>query len=522
MQARSKPVTFFSRCVFRTAIVLAALAAAMAHAATYTWDPDQTPTTGSDDNGTWSAGGYGPYYWSNGTADVAWSSSSGTDTAVFGVGGAGLYTVGVQQTVGVGGITFNSGAYTLQNNYNGAISLNLPAVPIVVNNGATPSISVQLTGTGGLSVSGGSLTLGNPGSSTQNNFTGNVSISNGTISVVGYQYGGPNPGQSPLGDTATAGQTVTINNGGVLQFGNNSNNILGAPLPALAVTTIINSGGSVIGAAAYDGYNDGRGNTLGNLVLNGGTLTTGAGISGDAQQSFYLSGGSVSVTAPSVINTNAGAHNGLNLATTTTFNVGSTGGNPDLSVGVSLWDPPSAAGGGSATLVKTGPGFMQLNAASIVQRRHDGQCRHAPDQQCRGPGQLQWTVGGQRRRARPQRLQPDGRPVVRRGRHSVDELGRGHSDDQHAFGDEHYLRRHAVRRPGPTVPDGRRERQVDPCRQQHLHRPHEHRGRNALSHGQRRGDDHHRRQRRGAGRLGLGAFRLRLRERRWHSRLHPQ
>ena len=107
MQARSKPVTFFSRCVFRTAIVLAALAAAMAHAATYTWDPDQTPTTGSDDNGTWSAGGYS-YYWSNGTADVAWSSSSGTDTAVFGVGGADLYTVGVQQTVGVGGITFNS------------------------------------------------------------------------------------------------------------------------------------------------------------------------------------------------------------------------------------------------------------------------------------------------------------------------------------------------------------------------------------------------------------------------------
>ena len=72
----------------------------------------------------------------------------------------------------------------------------------------------------------------------------------------------------------------------------------------------------------------------------------------------------MNVTAPSVINTNGSAHNGMNLASTTTFNVGATGGNPDLSVGVSLWDPPSAAGGGSATLVKTGPGFMQLNAAS--------------------------------------------------------------------------------------------------------------------------------------------------------------
>ena len=200
MQALFKHVMFFSRCVFRTGILLSALAAATAHAATYTWDPDQTPTTGSDDNGTWSAGGYGPYYWTNGTADVAWSSSlSGSDTAVFGVGGAGSYTVGVQQTVGVGGITFNSGAYTLQNNYNGAISLNLPAVPIVVNNGATPSISVALSGTGGISVSGGSLTLGNPGSSTQSNFTGNVSVSNGTISLVGYQYGGPSPARARWG-----------------------------------------------------------------------------------------------------------------------------------------------------------------------------------------------------------------------------------------------------------------------------------------------------------------------------------
>ena len=228
-------------------------------------------------------------------------------------------------------------------------------------------------------MSGGSLTLGNPGSSTQNDFTGNVSISNGTISVIGYQYGGPNPGQSPLGDTATAGQTVTINSGGVLQFGNNSNNILGSPLPALAVTTIINSGGTVIGAVAYDGYNDGRGNTLGNLVLNGGTLTTGAGISGDAQQSFYLSGGSVSVTAPSVINTNAGAHNGLNLATTTTFYVGSTGGNPDLSVGVSLWDPPRRSRGRFRHARQDRPWLHAAKRREHVQRRHDDQRRHAPD-----------------------------------------------------------------------------------------------------------------------------------------------
>ena len=404
MQARSKPVTFFPRRAMGTAVVLAVLAAVTAHADSYTWDPDQTPTTGSDDNGTWSAGGYGPYYWSNGTSDVAWSSSSSvTDTAVFGVGGAGSYTVGVQQTIGVGGITFNSGNYTINNNYNGALNLNGPAVPIVVNNGAAPAISVQLTGTGGLSVSGGLLTLGDSGSSTQSNFTGNVAVSNGTISVVGYQYGGPNPGQSPLGDTATVGQTVTINNGGVLQFGNQANNIIGGPFPALAVTTIINSGGSVIGAPAYDDTATAGATRLGNLVLNGGTLTTGTGSFGDVQQSFYLSGGSLNVTAPSVINTNGSAHNGINLASTTTFNVGAAGGNPDLSVGVSLWDPP-ARRGRFRHARQDRPWLHAAKRRQFVQRRHDGQCRHAPDQQCRGPGQLQWTVDGQRRRARPERL----------------------------------------------------------------------------------------------------------------------
>ena len=111
----------------------------MAHAATYTWDPEPNTHNRVGRQRHLVRRRLRPYYWSNGTADVAWSSSSsGTDTAVFGVGGAGSYTVGVQQTVGVGGITFNSGNYTLQNNYNGAISLNLPAVPIVVNNGATP------------------------------------------------------------------------------------------------------------------------------------------------------------------------------------------------------------------------------------------------------------------------------------------------------------------------------------------------------------------------------------------------
>ncbi len=351
MQSLIKHVTFISRCAFHAAIILAALAAATARADTYTWDPDGTLV---DDNGNWQT--LGPNNWWNGISDTQWPSAS-TDTAVFGSGGNGSYTVTISgQNVAVGGMVFNSGAYTIRTNFY-PISLSASMVPVVVNNGATPFINVQLTGTGGLSVSGGSLALGSG-----DNFTGNVVVSGGTLLALGNSF--PNSGQTALGNPSTAGRTVTIDSGGVLQLDSGASNAFGGTSQSPVVTTIINPGGQVVGGQGQINY-------LGPVSLGGGTLTTMDGPSsanGSTRQSFSLGGGSVSVTAPSVIapSSQSSSQNGLNLASTTTFNVISNSGSVDLVVNTSLYDTPRGAfgfpSGSPASLVKTGPGFMQLNA----------------------------------------------------------------------------------------------------------------------------------------------------------------
>ncbi len=355
MHVQSKPIMLVSRCALGAAVILAALAAATAHAATYTWDPSKNHT-GSDAGAN---PGTGTVDWATGTSDIAWTATSGTDTAFFGAGGTGSYIVGLQNsTFNVGGLAFNSGNYTVNVNFGaGALGLNLPSVPVTVNASATAYLQGVLTGTGGLNMMGpGLLSLGSSSGNGSNNFTGNVIISGGTVADVIYNFGSATAGQSGLGNPTTAGRTVTIN-GGVLQFGAQNNNAAGATsataIPAFAI--IINSGGNVIAAST-------KYNILGPVALGGGTLTTLAGDSGDSTQSFYFGGGSVSVTAPSTIVAGAiASFNGISLATATSFNVTSNSGGTDLSVGVGLTNGSSKEGGGVASLFKTGPGLMLLS-----------------------------------------------------------------------------------------------------------------------------------------------------------------
>ena len=84
------------------------------HAATYTWDSSGTATAGNlviDGSGTWSTTSAN---WWNTTTDQAWSSSPGTDTAVFGAtAGSNPYTVNVSGAISAGAIDFKSQLYTL-------------------------------------------------------------------------------------------------------------------------------------------------------------------------------------------------------------------------------------------------------------------------------------------------------------------------------------------------------------------------------------------------------------------------
>ena len=279
-------------------------------------------------------------------------------------------------TVGSGTLTLNGansysgpttiGGGTLQIGSGGAAG-SLAIGSVITDNGTlvfsrsnnitqgTDFSSAAINGTGGIAtVGGGNLTL-----NALNTFSGNVTVSGGTLTIGSANQLNVGATGSALGNPSVAGRTVTINSGGVLAWG--GGNQLGGPQSGMypALSFVINQGGSMVG------YN-GDMNTIGNLTLNGGTLTTNNGLLSDAggAQSFYLSGGSVTAggSSPSLIAAGGSLYNGIHLAATTTFNVAATGGSgPDLTVSATLADRP-VNDPGSSTLVKTGAGLMRLTA----------------------------------------------------------------------------------------------------------------------------------------------------------------
>jgi autotransporter-associated beta strand protein len=231
-------------------------------------------------------------------------------------------------------------------------STNTPSIN--VSNQMT-TISAVLAGTNGLTkIGNGTLTL-----SGSNTFTGNLTINQGLVEAASPgQYAVQGATRGALGNPATLGRTVTINNGATLHIG--VDNIFGGPQgPAPNLGMVINAGGAL---TAFSGNM----NTLGPVTLNGGTFTTANGFNAN-NQSFYLKGGNVSAGGASASAITAGetSNNGLHLATNTTFNVADATGdaNPDLIVSTALLNRPSNDPGTGA-LVKTGAGTLLLSATN--------------------------------------------------------------------------------------------------------------------------------------------------------------
>ncbi len=115
------------------------VAAGSSLASTLTFDSNTTPPA-TDGPGAWDTT---TANWYNGAADVVWPNT--TDTAAFGAGVAGAYTVGVG-AVNAGGITFNQGGYTLTG---GTITMNPATGLTVTTTGGTDTVSTPLAGAGG-------------------------------------------------------------------------------------------------------------------------------------------------------------------------------------------------------------------------------------------------------------------------------------------------------------------------------------------------------------------------------------
>ena len=97
-----------------------------------------------------------------------------------------------------------------------------------------------------------------------NSFAGNVLVSGGTLQAA-YDFGGTNnPADSPLGNPQITTRSITVGNGGTLQF--SLGNALGGGGSTILTPLIIQAGGVVTNTA-----NDVE--SIGPLTLSGGTLT---------------------------------------------------------------------------------------------------------------------------------------------------------------------------------------------------------------------------------------------------------
>ena len=290
--------------------------------------------------------------YSGGTTLSAGTLQAG-DNAAFGTGALALNggtlssdsatTRALSNTLTIGGdVTLgdsvNNGALT----FSGATNLGAATRQI------TTASSVTLGGVisnGGLTKTGaGTLTLSNSGS----NFAGNVVINGGQVTAVGIS-GNTN---TALG-VANGSRSVTVNNTATLLL--SGNNVFGGGSQTLANTIklVVNAGGTVT-TNAY--------NVIGNVDLNGGTLTATAG-SGAAYQTYEFNGSTITVggTSASTISSSAASNGGMHIAgtKTLTLNVGTTGAGTDLIVSAALING-SGDRSGSGALIKTGAGTALL------------------------------------------------------------------------------------------------------------------------------------------------------------------
>jgi len=231
----------------------------------------------------------------------------------------------------------------------GGVVVDTSGFAITINK----ALTADLTSTGGgLTKNGnGTLTLGGA-----NNYTGNVTVSGGTL--VGNVGGAANASTGAFGDSSVAGRTITVATNATLRltlndvFGNQNANAANLP-------TVIVNGGT---------FNTTRFNQIGALTLNGGTLSSANTADTGAYQNFqFLRDVTVTGSAPSFITTTSGANfDGNHLGANTTFNVAdvTANANSDLQVSAPFRDQSGNFGSAAGGLTKAGSGTMELTGVS--------------------------------------------------------------------------------------------------------------------------------------------------------------
>ncbi len=205
---------------------------------------------------------------SGSTVSVATNCSPVISASVTGTGfiyaGPGALTLSGTNTLS-GSITINAGTLQIggtgllnSGTYGGGISDN---GTLDYASSASEILSAAITGTGGLTVDGGSLTL----SAAEEAYTGPTVVNGGTLSLAG-------PNAVDSGIYTSSG--LTINSGGTVQL-NGDNALVGYGSPVGSLPVTINAGGTLTGLGTADGGAGASSHIRGQLNLNGGTLSMG-------------------------------------------------------------------------------------------------------------------------------------------------------------------------------------------------------------------------------------------------------
>ncbi|ADB17518.1 autotransporter-associated beta strand repeat protein [Pirellula staleyi DSM 6068] len=263
------------------------------------------------------------------------------------------------------GSGFESGSQNANTSY--AINLGGSGTPVVraANNFASPlnitlngpnsvafntqtftaTLNGLLSGTGGLSKSGGgTLLLGNAGST----YTGNVVIDGGTVRATA---GHNNTNATSAFGNPLVARTITANSGTFVEFG--ASDVFGSAT-AIPVASIVANSATIQSTGNFF-------NTLGPITLNGSTLTSTGGFSSGYEAWRLYGTVTVGGTNPSTISA-AGTNGGIHLHTNTNFDVADVTGddNPDLLVSSVLRNQTASQSSAAGDLSKLGAGKLVL------------------------------------------------------------------------------------------------------------------------------------------------------------------
>ncbi|QTN31445.1 autotransporter-associated beta strand repeat-containing protein [Akkermansiaceae bacterium] len=248
---------------FRNLLVAgsALLTISYAHASTLYWDGADTGPNAQGGAGTWITGGTNWDALAFGGADTAWANG---DTAVFG-GTAGTATIGTGG-VTVGGLTFNTTAYTIAAGTNG----------LTFSSGNNSVSNIMVGATTAATITG---TVGGTGA---NLILSSHPLSNSTLTFSGISAGGWT-GTTTINSNYTLATTTTsgnINrvlnstsgitlNGGAIQFNRATNAGLGAISDTAAITV---NGGGTFGVTSADAGGASANETIGAVTVNSGQM----------------------------------------------------------------------------------------------------------------------------------------------------------------------------------------------------------------------------------------------------------